>query len=468
MTTGGILIAVLFAGFAVSYGWGMRGCIIGGEKGALVPGALLGLSIAFFCFDGRFASLYPFFCAAGALGMSFGGIEPYAQTMSFILHRDREPYKGHYAKGIVGIFLKGGLWYGIAGAVLGLLPASLAGEYAVMEIAVLFVTLPVVSLLGTLLINKPYDRENGRFPKIYFSTGSREEWGGNLFVLTELLIFSLVKGNGFAVGALCTGIVSGGAGFVIGLLFYDAVQKKHNGKYLFGSLNEKGYIDGWKIMEHTLGAMGGGGVTLWYCLNADKAAAWLGNVRLSSLAFGGEKNTAGMVIVAAMLLLTALQYPVKLLTAKKGKEPDEHTFELLERPFFASFALVFIFLGSEKAAFSSAFLTVLYMLCEKCAAEWFAKYKGGKPVRIGFAVLFVLGAAYFFTVQSVPAAVLAVLYTFVYTLSSVLYFVMPENIRAQKASGKSFGRFFGSAVTVQGNFLFQCAVVTVIILLKTL
>ncbi len=101
-----VFCAVLFAGFAVSYGWGMRGYIIGGEKGAMLPGALLGFSIAFFCGKGS-AELYPFFCAAGALSMFYGGTEPYAQTMSYILHRDD---KNHFAynnvkHGISGIFL---------------------------------------------------------------------------------------------------------------------------------------------------------------------------------------------------------------------------------------------------------------------------------------------------------------------------------------------------------------------------
>ena len=33
---------------AVSYAWGMRGTTIGGEKGAMLPGAMIGLLIAFF------------------------------------------------------------------------------------------------------------------------------------------------------------------------------------------------------------------------------------------------------------------------------------------------------------------------------------------------------------------------------------------------------------------------------------
>ena len=43
-----ILLFLLLSTVSVSYGWGMRGTIIGGEKGAMLPGAFLGLLIALF------------------------------------------------------------------------------------------------------------------------------------------------------------------------------------------------------------------------------------------------------------------------------------------------------------------------------------------------------------------------------------------------------------------------------------
>lgn len=167
MTSAAIITGVLFAGFAVSYGWGMRGYTIGGEKGALVPGALLGLSISLFCGNGALRGFFPFFCAAGALGMTFGGIDTYAQTMGFILHREKEPYSGKIQKGCAGIFLKGAVWFGIAACVLAVLPGALGGLYTFRELLILFAAIPAVSFLGTEIFNKPFRPEKGKFPKIF-------------------------------------------------------------------------------------------------------------------------------------------------------------------------------------------------------------------------------------------------------------------------------------------------------------
>ena len=56
-----VLFAVLFAAFAVSYGWGIRGFIIGGEKGAILPGALMGIAVAFFSGGDKAQEMWMFF-----------------------------------------------------------------------------------------------------------------------------------------------------------------------------------------------------------------------------------------------------------------------------------------------------------------------------------------------------------------------------------------------------------------------
>ena len=94
------LICVLFAGFAVCYGWGMRGTIIGGEKGAMLPGLYLGLILAWFA-GGGIRENFWIPAAAGLMGMSYGGMEPYAETMSMILHRGSDEY--HPVKGYIGL-----------------------------------------------------------------------------------------------------------------------------------------------------------------------------------------------------------------------------------------------------------------------------------------------------------------------------------------------------------------------------
>ena len=44
----GILLFIGLSTVAMSYGWGMRGTNIGGETGAMLPGALMGLLAAVF------------------------------------------------------------------------------------------------------------------------------------------------------------------------------------------------------------------------------------------------------------------------------------------------------------------------------------------------------------------------------------------------------------------------------------
>lgn len=67
------LICILFTTLAGCYGWGMRGALIGGEKGAMLPGAFIGLSLSAFAgYCGGVGLI-----AAGLMGMTYGGIEPY-------------------------------------------------------------------------------------------------------------------------------------------------------------------------------------------------------------------------------------------------------------------------------------------------------------------------------------------------------------------------------------------------------
>lgn len=465
-----VIIAVLFAGFAVSYGWGMRGYIIGGEKGAMLPGALLGFSIAFFCGNGA-GNLYPFFCAAGALSMFYGGTEPYAQTMSYILHRDdKKSFAYNNVKhGIIGIFLKGALWYGIAAAVLAMLPGALSGIYGRAEIIVMFALIPVLSFFGTKIFNSPFDKQSKKYPRLYFSNGSREEWGGNVLILAELMVFAAVKQDFFAVGAAVCGLISGGVGFTVGLLLYDYNERKHNGKYFFRSWQEKRYIDGWKIMEHTFGAIGGGGVMLWFCLNSghfDRLCANISSVKL--IRNGTAADTVCAVLVTVLLLITGIQYLFSALYTKKtGKEPDIHIFELAERPLFSAVPLIFVFSGYYRAACAVSLLTLLYALCEKCGIEWFSDFKNKKAVFAVYTAVFIAFAAYFYATFRITPLLLMLVYTFGYTLSILYKSLHPEMLRKKKESGKGLREFYKSRMTVDIHMVIQCAVLVTVTVLKT-
>lgn len=466
MTIGLIIIAVLFAGFAVSYGWGIRGFVIGGEKGALLPGALLGIAVAFFALGESGKELWLYFAAAGALSMFYGGTETYAQTMSFLLSRDVEgPYYGQLKKGVIGIFLKGALWFSIPGFILAMLPGALLGIYKTWDIIIMFLLFPVVSFIGTKIFNTPYDKENKKFPKLYFSLDRREEWGSNVMIILVLAVFTVIREDIFALYAGIAGFIFGGVGFLVGLIFYDIERRAYGKKKrrVFGKLSEKGYIDGWKIMEHTFGAIGGGGLMLYFAIASDHFRIYCAFIDIPKTVLGND-SILFAIVPMILLLVTAVQYVIYAVCEKKGKKaPDLHIFELIERPLWSAIPLIFIFLGAPTAASFGAFMTIAYALCEKCSIEWYEKSEYKTAIRTIFRIMLpVLIIWFYLNYNSVSLTDAMLLYTVGYTGACILYSFMPDRIKAFKKKEKSFREAFGSGVTVTGHLILQSIVLVVI------
>jgi len=446
-----ILCAVVFTSLAVSYGWGMRGCVIGGEKGALLPGAILGLCVSLFVFGGTDVAL---FSAAGALSVFFGGIEPYGQTMRYVLHRHEEKYRGRMAFGLTGIFIKGGLWFGIGGAVIALLPQALSGDFEVWETVLIFALIPVLSFIGVKIFNSPYDREKGIFPRLYFSDSSREEWGGNLLVFLEFVTVALVKHNISAVIISVSGFVFGGTGFVAGLLLYGYTVTKHRGRYPFGRAQEKGLIDGWKIMEHTFGAIAGGGVMLVFCLLKPYLT---GNTTMTLLREPTDNTFS--IITLALLLLTALQYPlVSVIKRKTGNAPDIHYIELIERPMWAAFPLIFVFMGDSRSAFFSCFVAIAYALSEQCITDLYDRTEKRTLINIGFIAYFILSLTAFFCIPQPSPFLLMLSYTLPYVVAETAQLFQKEIRRDRKEKGLTVVSYHKSRLTVILHFAAQSIV----------
>lgn len=457
-----ILLAVLFAGFAVSYGWGIRGFIIGGEKGALLPGALMGIAVSFFAMGEQGRELWMFFAAAGALTMFYGGTETYAQTMSFLLSRDKEgPYYNRLKKGVTGIFLKGALWFAIPGFVLALLPCALAGAYKIWEIAVLFASFPVVSFIGTRIFNMPYDKEKKIFPKLYFSLDRREEWGSNVMIILVLTAFTVIKKDFYAFGAGVTGFIVGGFGFLIGLVLYD-IERRHGDKIFGKHLHKKGYIDGWKIMEHVFGAFSGGGLMLYFAVTSEHFSGVIKNVNVTSPVLGTD-TFVGAVICFALMCLTAIQYPLGSYLENKGKPLDVNIFEQIERPLWSAVPLIFIFLGSPSAAAFGCFGTLAYALCEKCSLEKYEESQYKQILRLPFRIMWVALFVWFFIkISRISLLDTMLLYTLGYTGACALYSFSPDRMMAFIKKEKSLSQAFGSGITVTGHLIIQSVILIII------
>ena len=463
-----LFIAVIFTALAVSYGWGMRGCVIGGEKGALLPGALLGLCLAFFMCDGEFSYLYLFFAAAGALSTFYGGTETYGQTLGFVLHPEREGYQNKFHIGILGVFLKGGLWFAIAGGMLSLLIGTLSGEYySAVEYSILFGLIPVFTLIGPKIFNSPYDKERKRFPKIYFSLDRAEEWGGNVLLTLAIVILSAVNKDLLTLGAVLTGFLSGGTGFAVGLILFRLANHGTKKRQFFKKLNEMHMIEGWKLMEHVFGAVAGGCLMLFFSLQSDKVSQLLSKTDLSALPLSGDRDFIGGIAVILMLFISLLQYPVRLLLEKKGIKPDDRTFEMFERPLWSAFPLILIFMGSESAAAASAFVTISYALCEKCGMEWFKGRKNEKAMRALCFILFILSFSFFVcclvTDRKISPLTLTVLYTFIYTLPCFPHFFTKEKRNERKEKKTGILRFYNGGGLVIWNFLAQSIIITIFV-----
>ncbi len=452
---------------AASYGWGMRGCMIGGEKGAMLPGAYIGLLFARFSGSAIIRENFWIFAAAGALGMFFGGTETYGQTLGFIVNK-KPPV--NYAKGMQGVILKGALWFGVFGAFLGMSLTAMTGEiYKPSDIIVLCALIIPLRLLGILIFNSPYKPKDKKFPRLYFSVDRREEWGGNLLLLAALVILMSIRRDSYSLLLCAVGAVSGAVGWAVGInLFYITKHPLKNGRFIFGSLQKKGYIDNWKIMEWTLGAFGGFGLSLAFCLNFDALKKITGTIEKN----GGLWNPLGGAnfmlswIAATLILLTVLQHffynkaTVKFKNKLKYERAGK-AFEWLEQPFYCYLPLMLILLGGVNMAQIISFFAMFWVIAEKSYFERFAALK----FRLFWFVVLVGGSAAVFINElflhnSYGIWQTWLLYCIGYELLELCWTWRPDAFALAKKKTEAGGkllRAFGSVTVVHGVFILQIA-----------
>ena len=360
-----VFVFVSFTVLCASYGWGMRGAVIGGEKGAMLPGALIGLAFGWFSGYGVLTA-----AAAGLMGMTFGGTEPYGETIGFVLHRGRADYNP--ARGYVGLAFKGALWFAICGAFLGI--ALSRGVYGNNEIYLFCLLIPVMQFLGQLIFNRPYNLAQKRFPKIFFSKTRREEWGGNLLMLLALVAFAVIKSDRFSLMLMGGGFVFGAVGWLVGMrAFVAASLPMKNGKYLFGRFFDKGVIDGWKLMEFLLGAFGGFGLSLAYCLGYGYIEIYRERAA-DGAAFADDAVSEYMPLIYAVCAVGILAVNlVSFICDRKGKKYNSYILDNIERPFYNVIPMMFVLVGDE---FGAKFMTVfmlVFVCCIKCVFDRFDK-----------------------------------------------------------------------------------------------
>lgn len=263
---------LLLPALAMSLGWGLRGFIGGGPLGAMIPGAMIGLLTALLLRQQAHAA---WLAACGALGIGLGGQMTYGQTVGLSLRPET------FWWAMLGFAVKGGVWGLAGGALLGAGLRRGREGWSRRRFLAALALMVVATWAGWRFINAP--------KLVYFSdplNRPREEvWAG---LLAGALAFLLAEGRGplgrlpwrFALWA-CAG---GALGFPLGAALQAWGRTS-------GALP---WLDWWKAMEFSFGALLGAGFGL---------AAWLSREEPepASPAAGLEAR----ISVAANLVLAA-------------------------------------------------------------------------------------------------------------------------------------------------------------------
>jgi hypothetical protein len=241
-----LLFFILFPALAMLLGWGLRGFIGGGPYGAMIPGAMVMLSICMLLdVPPAFAAIAVVF---GIAGTAMGGEMTYGQTIGFL----RNPTTVWW--GFAGTSIKGGVWGLISGLFIGL--GLVHRRIKMQTIITGFLIFLIGFVIGIKLINDP--------KILYFSDPfnhpRKESWAGLLFGAIGLLGYLKIKAGNedfrIVVRFASYGLIGGALGFGLGSLWIT-VGVQYGAHLLI--------IDWWKMMEFSFGLLLGGflGYATW-------------------------------------------------------------------------------------------------------------------------------------------------------------------------------------------------------------
>jgi hypothetical protein len=244
---------IFFPAIAMMLGWGLRGHIGGGPMGAMIPGAMVALTICLLLeLPAKMSALVVVF---GVAGIGLGGEMTYGQTLGFLRDLDTVWW------GILATTVKGAVWGVLGGIVLAM--GFVLKNLSKKTIIVSFLVMMAGLFVGFKLINEPM--------LIYFSDPVKprsESWGALLLgavALITYLKFTITSDDFKIISRFASwGLIGGGLGFGIGGLWM-----------VLGAQMPKGitFKAWWKAMELTFGFLLGG--SLGY-------AAWLSKKELKA------------------------------------------------------------------------------------------------------------------------------------------------------------------------------------------
>jgi len=486
-----IMLFIAVSAVAVSYGWGMRGTTLGGEKGAMLPGALMGMMIAVFSGSAFLREHFYLLSAAGALGIYFGGSMSYMQSIG--LGSDKNPPED-LKRGLTGIFVKGSIWFGLFGAVVGMFLTFLTRGYDLKAVMLIFGCMPPAGLLGSQLFDRPFDEEKGIHPKIYFSRNRPEGMGVLFGILVELIVFAAIYKDSVALWLTLGSTISGGVGFVLAqLMNIRAKYPSRKGRQFLGKYHKRGWIDTWKIAECSYGAFAGLGISTTFVLIVNFSPAYRAQHIASVPRILDIKPWILPAIFVALLGIDMLKYVIKrpktekelrymcsrgwmsdaeleLALQKAGREPSkawllyEKIAHIAEFPIYCYVPLLFLFLGSAQAAMLVSFYVLYYVLVEQQALERFNRFKTIMLWRIALlgAGVFVIFAQFYWnwTPGLLPTVLLYGVGYEALTLVGNVAKNSPDRYGKKTIKESSLREAYGGIATMHGYYFICIAIVT--------
>lgn len=466
----------IFAFLAISmitmcFGWGIRGSAIGGEKGAMLPGAFMGILCVWYTGSELLMDNVYLFAAACALGYFYGGMEPYGSTMSLVLTHNSPRYNPPL--GYLALAFKGSIWSGLGSAFLGMSFSAMSGVvYKWYDFVIFFALVPLVQEIGYRIFNTPYDPEHGKMPKVCFSKDSREEWGRNLVIVAGVLVMAAIRRDIFTIIMWVGGALAGSIGWVIAITFYDKeLHPLKNGKMLFGKWEKLKIVDGWKIMEFTQGCFNGLGIAGAFVLGWPLAAKNLEQAEAVGKLWymlPEKVDTVLSWVFCALIILTIFLFIIPYrrngnkITRAFG-EVDMNIVEVLERPCYMVGPLALVMLGSTTMASIICCFTMYYVIAQHDGLERYWDFKNIKLIRI---FLILLGAV-ILAGQILRGYTLWetwIFYCVGYILFDLAYFARPKRLKENRKKSKSLKEFiisFGGDATVLPFFYILMVVLLV-------
>ncbi len=203
---------ILFAGLAMSLGWGIRGNF-GHETGAMIPGALIGLAVCLISGREDWLERWPFFGILGAVGWAFGGQMSYGIVVGYTRASDFVSV----AYGYSGLFLIGGLWGAVGAGFLML--AVLWKREALAELIPPFLAVIIAWLIeDALFVTLWGDVEPDAV--YYFDT----DWFAAAAALAGLLLFAAYRRK---ISRAVSFMLHLTIGWILGLLFFVTLLGWH-------------------------------------------------------------------------------------------------------------------------------------------------------------------------------------------------------------------------------------------------